>query len=169
MPIRKKKTQVAGGSRLKRTFERAGRAAHAAVTPFLKLYLREKHMRVRVLVLNEQNETLLVRSWFSHQKWSLPGGGIKSTEIPVEAAVRETFEETGLRIGVHDMHELGTFTNPNPKAGYTVACYTVKIPKRDPNIARQHRLEMLDVSWFPLDNLPKERSPIVDLAVSLLK
>lgn len=169
MPVGKKKKPTKEGSRLKRTFERAGRAAHAAATPFLKLYLREKHMRVRVLVLNEEKEALLVRSWFSHQKWSLPGGGIKSTEIPAEAAVRETFEETGLRIGLEHMRELGTFTNPSPKAAYTVACYTVTIPKRDPIIARQHRLEMLDVSWFPLASLPKERSPLVDLAVSLLK
>lgn len=165
---KKAKAKKPEGSRVKRTYARVGRIAHATATPFMKLYLREKHLRVRVLIVNEEKEVLLVRSWFSHQKWSLPGGGIGRVESPAEAAVREVFEETGIRIALDHLHELGSFTNPFPKAPYTVACYTLEIPKRQPHIARHRRLEMLDVAWFSLSALPKERSPLVDIAVDLL-
>lgn len=133
----------------------------------MQYYLRDSHVRVRVVIINDHKEVLLVRSWFSHQKWSLPGGGIKSVETPAEAGVREVFEETGLRIAVDHLYELGTFQNPTPKAKYTVACFKVDIPKRPPKIAHHRRLEMLDVAWFDLDHLPKDRSEAVDLALDL--
>lgn len=148
-------------------FEAVGRIAHKAASPIMKYYLRDSHVRVRVVIINDHKEVLLVRSWFSHQKWSLPGGGIKLTESPAEAGVREVYEETGLRIAVDHLHDLGTFKNPNPQAGYTVACFKVDIPKRPPKIAHHRRLEMLDVAWFDLDHLPKNHAEAVDIALDL--
>lgn len=165
---RKKKKASKHTGRLKTTYERVGRVAHAAATPLMRLYLREKHIRVRALIINDHQEVLLVRSWFGHQKWSLPGGGIGRTETPAEALVREVHEETGIRIAVDNLHELGTFKNPNPKHPYTVACFKLEIPKRLPHIAKRRRVEMLDAAWFPLGHLPSDRSPIVDIAKSLL-
>jgi 8-oxo-dGTP diphosphatase len=155
--------------RVKRAYAGLGRATHKALTPFLQLYLRDKHVRVRALILNEDGEVLLIRSWFGSQRWSLPGGGIKQAETPAEATVREVYEETGLRVAIEDLHEVGTFKNPNPEASYTVACYKVDIPKRPPRIAPHRRFEMLDAGWFGLDKLPPERNPVVDLAVTLLQ
>lgn len=151
----------------KAAHEKAGRLAHDVASPLMKVYLKEGHVRVRALIVNEFSEVLLVRSWFGHQKWSLPGGGIQRVERPAEAAVREIYEETGIRVGIDDVEELGTFTNPDPKKPYTIACFRLKIPKRTPHLARHRRLEMLDVSWFPLNALPPERSEVVDIAVSM--
>ena len=162
---KKARIKITHKERAKRTFEAVGRAVHKGAEPFMKLYLRDKHVRVRVLIINDHKEVLLVRSWFSHQQWSLPGGGIKRVETPAEAAVREVYEETGLRIAVDHLFELGTF--PNPTTPYTVACYKVDIPKRPPRIAYHRRIEMLDVAWFNLDHLPKDRSPVIDLALDL--
>lgn len=165
--LKKPKIKTTPGERAKRTFEAVGRVVHKGAEPFMKLYLRDKHVRVRVLIINDHKEVLLVRSWFSRQQWSLPGGGIKRIENPAEAAVREVYEETGLRVAVDHLFELGTFPNPNPKTPYTVACYKVDIPKRPPRIAYHRRIEMLDVAWFNLDHLPKDCSPVVDLALDL--
>lgn len=165
-PKRRKQTPDSG--RVKRAYAGLGRVAHKTLTPFMKVYLGSKHVRVRVLIINDQQEVLLVRSWFGHQSWSLPGGGIRRDERPAEAAVREVYEETGLRVAIDLLKELGTFTNPVPNSKYTLACYQVDIPKRPPRIARHRRLEMLDVGWFPLKNLPGERSATVDMAISLL-
>ena len=101
--------------------------------------------------------------------WSLPGGGIQRVEKPIEAAVRETYEETGIRVAVDDVEELGTFKNPDPKKPYTVACFKLVIPKRTPHLAKHRRLEMLDVAWFPISALPSAHSEIVNIALSLLK
>ncbi len=154
--------------RVKRAYAGLGRAAHKTAAPLLRAVFDEKHVRVRVLILSDTSEVLLVRSWLGNQKWSLPGGGIRRDERPAEAAVREVYEETGIRIAIDDLHELGSFTHPDPKRRYTIACYKVDIPKRPPRIARHRRLEMLDVGWFPLTSMPSDRGAMVDMAVALL-
>lgn len=166
---RRKKQRIDVQAKAKALHEHVGRMAHSAAGPLIKLYLSENHVRVRVLIVNEDKELLLVRSWFGHQKWSLPGGGIQRVEQPVEAAAREVFEETGIRIGVDDLHELGTFANPDPKRSYTIACFKLEIPKRPPHLAYHRRIEMLDAAWFPMTHLPEDRSGIIDIALSLLR
>ena len=155
-------------SKAKDVYATLGRLAYRAVTPFLKLYMTSKHQRVRILLLNEQEkEVLLVRSWLGHQRWSLPGGGIRRPETPLQAAVRELFEETGLRLTADDIQELGSFINPFVESPYTVACFMATVPKQQPLLARYRRLEVLDLGWFPLDGLPSNYSPIVDKALAL--
>ncbi len=164
----RKKRQANTESHVKRGYAKLGRVAHLTAKPFIRLLMREKHVRVRVLIRNDDGEVLLVRSWFGHQKWSLPGGGIRRNETPTEAAVREVYEETGIRVALGDMHELGAFIYPHPDRKFTVACYRVDMPKRPAKLAHHRRLEMLDVSWFPMAALPKEHSAVVDMAVALL-
>jgi 8-oxo-dGTP diphosphatase len=164
----RKKRQANTESRVKRGYAKLGRIAHKTASPFLRAAYSEKHVRVRVLICNEDGEMLLTRSWFGHQKWSLPGGGIKRNETPAEAAVREVHEETGIRLAIEDLHELGTFPYPDEKRKYNIACYKVDMPKRPPKVAHHRRLETLDVSWFPVANPPRERSLIVDMAVALV-
>ncbi len=59
--------------------------------------------KVAVVVFIEQDHrVLLVRRAFDPErgKWALPAGFIDDGEIPVEAAVREVREETGLEIEI---------------------------------------------------------------------
>ena len=42
--------------------------------------------------------------------WLLPGGAIEPTEVPSDAAVREMFEETGLRVRLTRL--VGVFAGP---------------------------------------------------------
>ncbi|MCE8163966.1 MAG: dTMP kinase [Candidatus Moeniiplasma glomeromycotorum] len=51
---------------------------------------------VRVIIQNEKGEFLLVKD--KKWGWNFPGGKIEPGESPEEAAVRETFEETNLKI-----------------------------------------------------------------------
>lgn len=58
-----------------------------------------------VVILNEQREILLVREkgTSGQQKanlWHIPAGNVEEGENPQDAALRETFEETGLRIQI---------------------------------------------------------------------
>jgi 8-oxo-dGTP diphosphatase len=59
------------------------------------------------VVLNLQNELLLVRS--PRRGWEVPGGQVEQGECARDAAVREVFEETGIRIEVTEF--CGVFQN----------------------------------------------------------
>ena len=141
---------------------------HGAATPLLKLYVKGQR-RVRTLVVNERDEILLVRSWFGHQRWSLPGGGIGRNEKPKTAAVRETFEEAGVNLDERKVKSLGEFANGDSNAPFIVDCYVANIPKQPAHIAARHRLEMLDVAWFSMKHLPSHRSKTVDRALKLYR
>lgn len=152
----------------KRTYARLGRIAHSAATPLLKVYMKGQR-RVRVLVVDEKDEVLLVRSWFGHQRWSLPGGGIRRRESPAAAGAREVFEETGVIIDERKCQSLGEFENHDSNAPFIIDCQKVIIEKQPAHIAARRRLEMLDVAWFSIKHLPSRRSKTVDNALKLDK
>ena len=57
-------------------------------------------------VVNERNEVLLIQRGYGKQKgqWSLPGGNRDGGESLRETAVRETREETGIRMTAADLY-----------------------------------------------------------------
>ena len=63
-----------------------------------------------LVILDEEDRLLLLKrhpsSIYMPNKWGLPGGKIEESETPMEAAIRETEEETALR--VHNVKELQT-------------------------------------------------------------
>lgn len=50
--------------------------------------------------------------------WGLVGGGCKKTETGLEAIVRETYEELGLRIPKTQFHKLAVYDNPGRIAAF---------------------------------------------------
>lgn len=50
--------------------------------------------------------------------WGLVGGGCKKTETGLEAIVRETWEELGLRIPKERFHKLAVYDNPGRIAAF---------------------------------------------------
>ena len=51
-----------------------------------------------VLAVDAEGRILVVRTTYLGPGWMLPGGRVERTETPHEAAVRETLEETGIRV-----------------------------------------------------------------------
>ena len=152
---------------LRRAYAFLGRALHAAARPFLRRYFAARHVRVRALVLNEQGELLLTRSWFGHQKWSLPGGGIGHRETSAQAASREVLEETGVHISPQQFSSLGRFANGDSSAPFTVDAVVAHIKNQPAGVAKLRRLEIVDTAWFPLHDVPPQRSKTVDRALAL--
>ena len=71
-----------------------------------------KHVKhrptARILLINPQNEVLLYKTHFDPEvklppRWLTPGGGIDEGETELQAAIRELFEETGMRIQESDL------------------------------------------------------------------
>ena len=71
---------------------------------------------VNVMVTNSAGEVLLIRR-SDNDNWAVPGGAINLGESMVQAAVRETREETGIDCEVTGL--VGIYTDPRHVILYT--------------------------------------------------
>ncbi len=57
-------------------------------------------IRVAAYAVVTEDDRILLAHWNSPQRpaWTMPGGGIDPGEDPMDAAVREVFEETGFHV-----------------------------------------------------------------------
>ncbi|WP_250228425.1 NUDIX hydrolase [Anaeropeptidivorans aminofermentans] len=116
-----------------------------------------------VIAVNEKNEILLqLRK--DNNCWAYAGGAVEIDEIVEEAAQRELFEETGLRANKLDL--FGVFSGPelhyiypngdevsNIEILYICKDYAGElIPQLD---------EVLELKFFPIDDIPENLSPPV--------
>lgn len=141
---------------------------YTATWPFTGLILHNSN-RVRVYVKSE-GKLLLQKTSYSSQNWSLPGGGISKKESPLMAAKRELAEETGLEIDQTEFKELGQARVPlNGRAWpvMNITYYEVKLQKL-PKVSAPRPLEIIDLGWFNLSNLPAKLSQNVRVAQKLL-
>lgn len=59
----------------------------------------EKHFTASVIIVSEENpKRVLLVHHKKHNNWLQPGGHIEQFENPIETAIRETKEETGIDI-----------------------------------------------------------------------
>lgn len=62
-----------------------------------------------------------------NNKWTAPGGHLEAGETPLEGAVRELFEESGIKADPKDLEFLKTIKNPDN--GYIVHGYLLELDK----------------------------------------
>lgn len=67
-------------------------------------------MTASSIVMNEAGQLLLIER-HDIRTFDVPGGGVEAGELPTEAAVRETWEETGLRVRPSQL--IGIYHWPN--------------------------------------------------------
>lgn len=135
-----------------------GTLLYWAVRPVLVLYLRRSR-RTRI-VLRVGDEILVTRTWMSDGRWSLPGGGLHRSEDPVNGAVRELREETGINILPSKLSYLKTETYRNDGLTFTAIYYACGSAEK-PSI-RMQRFEICDYAWLrPAEVKPLTCTPDV--------
>ncbi|MES2100638.1 MAG: NUDIX domain-containing protein [Pseudomonadota bacterium] len=77
-------------------------------------FFNPKRLSCGVVILNRDRELLLCHVT-GQNHWDLPKGGIDPDETPLEAALRETREESGLRLQPDALLDLGRFAYTNKK------------------------------------------------------
>lgn len=103
--------------------------------------------------LIKDNKVLLVKT--SYSKWlTLPGGGIKRGETAKEAVIRELMEETGIE--VLKCHLVGEYDHSNEYKNDHISLFCIDEFKEG---NRTKSIEIDSVSFYPLNNLPKNVSP----------
>ena len=104
-------------------------------------------MGVQVAIIQDGKIVLTKREDF--EVWTLPGGEIENGETPAQAAVREAYEETGLRVKL--THLVGLYSKP--LWSNTLAVFGAEI------IDGEFRLqegETIDIGYYDRENLPED-------------
>lgn len=114
-----------------------------------------KGVSAGAIVLDREGEVLLVHHTYGVLNWEIPGGGGEPSESPVETAVREVYEETGLR--VRAVRGTGWYYDPEvDKLGTVFLCEIEAGSKAKPVADGK---EISECRFFPLKSLPR---PISD-------
>lgn len=110
---------------------------------------------VSVIVQDADARVLLVRH-VEGNLWTTPGGMIEPLEVPADAAVRETFEETGLHVELTRL--LGVFGGPLFRATYSNGdaisfVSTVFLARPLSGTLEPDGEETLETRWFAREEL----------------
>ena len=139
-----------------RFYECLGKVAYYCLLPILAVYGKTaSRPRVRALIIHDNN-VLLARNWFGHQKWTLLGGGVLKGESETRGLQREVEEELGVVLGAIELHHLDTFKLTEKWAPYKISVYIFRADIPGPIVL--NKMEILDAQWFSLDELPPDVS-----------
>jgi len=116
-----------------------------------------------VKVLLEYNhQYLMIQNTYGKPYWTFPGGGVRRSETPAEAAIREVKEEVGITIASPQL--LGTYDSRFEHKRDTVYCFYT--PLLHPNFVIDQD-EISTAQWWPTTQLPSFQSPAVEKVIHL--
>jgi len=110
---------------------------------------------VNVVVMNFDGDVLLIRR-SDNENWAVPGGAIDLGESMVQAAVRETLEETGVECEITGL--VGIYTDPKHVILYTGNGevrqeFSIVLTARATGGAPAPSSESSEVRWVPQEFL----------------
>ena len=129
-------------------------------------FFNPQRLSCGVVILSPQREVLLCHVT-GQNHWDLPKGGIDAGETPLQAALRETFEETGLRLHAEALVELGRIKYTGKK---NLHLFATRMPRIDVSQLRcesryldhhsGRRLPEMDgYGWFAFARVPALCTP----------
>ena len=128
-------------------------------------FFAPRRLSCGVLILNAERELLLCHVT-GHDHWDLPKGVIHAGESPLDAALRETQEETGLSLDAKDLLDLGRFDYRPRKELHLFATMQPRLDvaalacaSHFTDMATGRRLPEMDgYGWFGLAEAPQRCS-----------
>lgn len=111
----------------------------------------EYHIVVQIMTINSRGEVLLtqrVPEKTSGGKWECSGGCAVSGETSRQAAVRELFEETGIRAGAYEINLEWTFTTESMLRDFYIVHKDVRL-----EYLRLQSEEVCAAKWVSFERL----------------
>lgn len=109
-------------------------------------------VKTKVVIVHD-GRVLLVKSVADPKTWTLPGGTVRHKELVLLAAIREVREELGFRLRDESLRQLYTLSPEDPPMYNDYTIYGAFVESRPPI---RLSLELLEASWFTLQNLPDD-------------
>ena len=112
---------------------------------------QQPRLTVDVIVEAGKDRLVLIRRKNPPPGWALPGGFVDAGETVEQAAVRETLEETSLRVEL--VRQFHVYSDParDPR-GHTVSVVFIGRAQGEPRAAD----DAAEARTFPVDALPQE-------------
>lgn len=125
-----------------------------------------KHFCASAFIINPKTKKILLVKHSDYDKWLQPGGHIEEDETPEEAAIREVYEETGIKITLLGerfpreddlIRPLGVQCNRKKDGTRFIDIIYAAIPN---NLDSEIKLnsESTEIGWFTRNEL--ERIPV---------
>ena len=132
----------------------------------------------RVLLVDDAGRVLLLHGGDparpGHRWWFTPGGGLEPDETSAEAAARELFEETGLRVGPGELgdsvrHEVTEFSYNGRPYRQDQHFFLLRVPGWQVDTAgmdAEEQLTIIEHRWWSAAEIEASEADIfpVDLA-----
>ena len=124
-----------------------------------------------IVITKEDAQVLLIQRGSEPYKgcWAFPRGFLNMNETTEECAIRELFEETGLK--VDEVHQLGAYSkvDRDPRGRTITVAYLVILDQSMPVIGQD---DAALAKWWPLSSLPRlafDHDEIMADAIALFK
>jgi 8-oxo-dGTP diphosphatase len=118
------------------------------------VYYRQLKVSAAALIIQNDQLLLLRRAQSPFAgTWYLPAGYVEADEDPALAAVRETFEETGLRVVNRQLLEAILFTD-DPRGNGLLLVYACDLVGEGPALPANQNREISEAGFFKREALP---------------
>jgi ADP-ribose pyrophosphatase YjhB (NUDIX family) len=110
-----------------------------------------------IVVWVDDHRVLLVRSRYGERRWGFPGGVMSRHEDPVDCAVRELREETGVEVSARELTLVASHTQQHARHIDHVHRLNRPRPSAERWDDTADRFEIAEVGWWPVAALPALR------------
>jgi 8-oxo-dGTP pyrophosphatase MutT (NUDIX family) len=139
---------------MKKLLQKVGILAWWLTLPALAVYLSRAE-RTRA-VLHHDGKIVVVKGWLGSGRWVLPGGGLHKGEDPLEGALREIREETGLAIARGSLTKLAV--EPYDSRGIHFTCHYFAAELPSAAALKPQLFEISEAAWVDAGSLNVQNS-----------
>ena len=132
--------------------------------PLRRMYwfvVRPKTRGAKAVIMYD-GKVLLAKLGYAHKMWTFPGGGVHRRETFEQAAIREAYEEVGVKLT--EVRHVGGYNNTHQYKRDRVECFVAEVDSPEFKV---DGFEITEAKWFSLDELPVDTFPRVDFILKL--